>query len=234
MKIMKRDKGFKIKLGIFVVAGLVLVLGALYFIGQQQNLFRSTFQVKSNFRNVGGLVPGNKVQFAGINVGTVSHIHLVSDSCVTVTMLIEEDVHRFIKKDASASIGSEGLMGNKIVVISPGVDADLVAEAGLLESEEPPDTDAIIESLQATAVNAEIVTDQLAEILYKINNGNGAISRLLSDSSFARDMTRTMTNLKRSSKSLDENLEAAKESILLRGYFKKREREARKKKNESQ
>jgi len=222
---MKKDKGFKWKLGMFVTIGIVLIIGAFYVIGRQSNLFGKTFHVMTVFNNVGGLTVGNNVQFSGINVGTVKNIVLITDTSVMVDMVIEEDVRKFIKKDAIATIGSEGLMGNKIITILPGRDGELLQPNGYINSRPPLNTDEIIESLQATAENAEIITDQLAEIAFKINNGDGAINKLLTDTAFARNLSGTMENLESSSMGLNENLEAAKSSFLLRGYFKRKARE---------
>ena len=85
-----------------------------------------------------------------------------------------------------------------------------------------------------TADNAAIISDQLAEILVKVNSGNGTIGRLLQDSTIADNINETIINLKRSTQGLDENMEAAKHNILLKGYFKDREREEEKKKKQKQ
>ena len=215
----------------FVTIGLILMIGAFYVIGRQSNLFGKTFHVMTVFNNVGGLTVGNNVQFSGINVGTVKNIILISDTAVMVDMVIEEEVMKFLKKDAIATIGSEGLMGNKIITIIPGIKGEALTANGYINSRPPLQTDEIFESLQATAENAEIITDQLAEIAYKINNGDGAINKLLTDTGFARNLSGTMENLESSSQGLNENLEAAKSSFLLRGYFKKKSREREERQN---
>src|SRR6187551_2216205 len=117
---MYKESGFTWKLGMFVTIGLVLFMGTIYFVGKQKNLFGSTFTLQSQFKTVTGLKVGNNVRFSGINVGTVSEITLITDSTVAVKLTIKEEVRRFIKTDAKASIGSDGLMGDKVLTISPG------------------------------------------------------------------------------------------------------------------
>ena len=95
-----------------------------------------------------------------------------------------------------------------------------------LTSKEPVETDAIMASLQVTAGNAEIITQQLAEIMTKINSGEGTLGRLIQDTTIAKNLNQTIVNLKESSKGLGENMEAAKHNFLLRGYFKKKEKAA--------
>ena len=113
---MKSTGVLKWKLGLFIVAGLVLLVLGLYFIGKQKNLFVSVFPIKAVFNNVSGLKVGNNVRFGGIAVGTVDGIQLLTDTSVEVNMNIKSEVRKFIKRDASASIGSDGLVGDRVVV----------------------------------------------------------------------------------------------------------------------
>ncbi|MCS3869363.1 ABC-type transporter Mla subunit MlaD [Chryseobacterium ginsenosidimutans] len=71
------------KLGIFVTAGILLFITAIYFIGVNRNLFGSNFVLRSEFKNVSGLKQGSTVRLSGINIGTVSKIDFVSDSLVS-------------------------------------------------------------------------------------------------------------------------------------------------------
>ena len=117
---MKKDTSNKIKLGIFISIGMMVFIVGIYFIGAGRQLFTSTFRISAVFKDVAGLQPGNNVRLSGINVGTVDNIMIVSDTTVRVEILIDESTRKFIKKDAVASIGSEGLMGNKTIILYPG------------------------------------------------------------------------------------------------------------------
>lgn len=216
---------FKVRLGLFIVGGLMLFVVAIFFIGKQQNLFNPVFRITTTFYNVSGLQVGNNIRFSGINVGTVYNISIINDSTVRVDMLVKKDVNQFIKSDSEVSIGSEGLIGDRLIIITQGSsDAPIVSEGQQLASIEPVETDAIMASLQVTAGNAEIISLQLAEIMVKINKGNGILGQLIQDSTIAQNLGETMFNLKNSSKGLNENMEAAKHNILLRGYFNKQAR----------
>ena len=117
---MDNKKSRYIKLGIFIVAGLALLVFALFYIGSKENLFSKSFEVYSTFENVSGLTQGSAIQFAGINVGSVQSIDIISSNRVKVNMSIVNDVKKFIKKDSEASIVSDGLVGNKVLTISSG------------------------------------------------------------------------------------------------------------------
>ena len=226
---------FKIRLGLFVAGGLTLFVLAIFVIGKQKNLFNPVFKLTSTFYNVSGLQVGNNIRFSGINVGTVDNISIINDSTVKVDMLIKKEVKKFIKTDCGVSIGSEGLIGDRLLVITQGsADAALAKEGQQLESAEPVETDAIMSSLQVTAGNAEVISQQLAEIMLKINSGNGTLGRLIQDSTIAENFNQTMVNLKKSTKGLNENMEAAKHNFLLKGYFNKKTKEAEKLKKEAE
>lgn len=213
----------------FVAGGLALFIMAVFIIGKQKNLFNPVFKLTTTFYNVSGLQVGSNIRFSGINVGTVDNIRIINDSTVKVDMMIRKEVNPFIKSDSEVAIGSEGIIGDRLLIITQGsTEASLVKEGQELASIEPVETDAIMASLEQTAANAEIISDQLAEIMLKINSGSGTIGRLIQDSTIADNFDRIMVNLKRSSKGLDENMEAAKHSILLRGYFKRKARAAEK------
>jgi phospholipid/cholesterol/gamma-HCH transport system substrate-binding protein len=223
---------FKIRLGLFIAGGLALFVIAIFIIGKQKNLFNPVFKLTTIFYNVSGLQVGNNIRFSGINVGTVDNITIINDSTVRVDMLIKKEVQRFIKTDCEAGIGSAGLIGDRLLVITQGsTDAPVVKDGQQIGSREPVETDAIMASLRVTAYNAEIVSDELAEIMIKVNSGKGTIGRLIQDSSIAENLSQTMVNIKKSSKGLDENMQAAKHNFLLKGFFNKKAKAAQKTKD---
>ena len=226
---------FKVRLGLFVAGGLALFVLAIFIIGKQKNLFNPVFKLTTTFYNVSGLQVGNNIRFSGINVGTVDNISIVNDSTVKVELLVRKEVKQFIKSDCVIAIGSEGLIGDRLLIISQGSSgAELAREGEELASVEPVETDAIMASVQIAASNAEIITDQLAAIMTKINSGDGTLGRLIQDTTIARNIDQTIINLKQSSKGLDENMEAAKHNFLFKGYFNKKAKAAEKKRNDAE
>jgi phospholipid/cholesterol/gamma-HCH transport system substrate-binding protein len=149
-------------------------------------------------------------------------------------MLIKKDVRQFIKTDCEAGIGTAGIIGDRVLIITQGSnEAQLVKDGQQIASQEPVETDAIMASLLITVNNVAIITDQLAEIMVQINSGKGTLGRLIQDSTIAENINQTIVNLKKSTKGLDENMEAAKHNFLLKGYFNKKEKEAQKKKDDA-
>lgn len=194
---MKKNISNKIRLGIFISLGIAVFIAAIYFIGEKQQLFRSTFRLSGVFKDVAGLQAGNNVRFSGINVGTVENISIVSDTSVRVEILIDERTRKFIKKDAVASIGSEGLMGNKILIINPGTGGKIEIENNdIIETVQPINMDDILISLKKTIDNTSGITSDLSKITSNIESGKGTIGRLLMDRSLEQNFDSSIVNLK--------------------------------------
>lgn len=230
---MEKQSGYTWKLGMFVTVGLLLFIMAIYFIGKQKNLFGSTFNLTSKFKTVSGLEVGNNVRFSGINIGTVEEIRLINDSSVVVSMVIKDEVREFIKTDARASIGSDGLMGDKVLTISPGVKSKTIVEnGGAIASVNGIEMADLMKSVKKSVDNVGVISDELAIFSHSMNNGNGALARLVRDDKMANSVSNTLSNLETGTKGFSENMEAAKSNFLFRGYFKKKEKEKEKQKEE--
>lgn len=232
---MKITSSQKIKIGLFTFAGLVVLVLAIFFIGNQKSLFSSTFNVYGTFKNVNGLQVGNNVRFAGINVGVVQSINIVTDSSVRVDLTLNNSVKKFIKTDSKLSIGSDGLMGDKLVVVAPGgiTSHQGIQDGGKLGSINPVDVDKIITKLTKVADNAETLTTDLSQIVGKINNGKGSIARLLNNDNMAKNLEstvkqaqNTMKTVHTTTNTLNEDLTAAQHNFLLRGFFNKKKKAA--------
>jgi len=216
---MKKNVSHKIRLGIFITLGITVFILAIYFIGEKQQLFRSTFRLSGVFKDVAGLQVGNNVRLSGINVGTIDNITLISDTSVRVIILVDENTRKFIKKDAVASIGSEGLMGNKVLVISPGTGGKKTIENDdVIATSQPTDIDEILVSLKTTIDNTASITGDLAKISTNIESGQGTIGRLMMDKTWRQDIQSTIINLKEGSVGFKTFMEQTNEldNILVR------------------
>ncbi len=226
---MKNTTGHKMKLGIFVSVGIALFIICIYFIGQRQQLFSSTFRVIAVFDDIGGLQVGNNVRFSGINVGIVSDIHQITDTTVQVDMLIDDDTKKFIKKNAQVVIGSDGLMGSKLVKIIPGeYNKNEVSNNDKLEVAPSVNFDDILMDIKITTENTAMITEDLAAILRNVHEGKGTIGKLLMDSVFAENVDQAVVNIRQGAGGLKQNMDAASHNFLLRGFFKKKAAKAKK------
>lgn len=323
---MIKDLSRNIKLGMFVFAGTLFFIVVLYFIGAKQNLFSTNIKVTAKFYNAEGLMSGNSVRFAGINIGTVESVDIINDSTVMVLMVIDNSVIEHIKKNSVASIGTDGLMGNKLVnIASVAENSDPIKDGDELVTFKSVNTSDMIRTLSVTNDNVRIITEDLKEIASKLNNsnslwsflsdtvlgnnlkqtivsikltgertayvagdltklmagvkrgegvmgallvdtslsaklnqsivniklisnnlavvsgdlsyitkgikqGDGAVGTLIADTSFVRNMNQSIVNINNGSKGFADNMEALKQSSLLQKYYKRQEKEAKKKK----
>ncbi|HVS92844.1 MAG TPA: MlaD family protein [Mucilaginibacter sp.] len=317
-----------IKLGAFVLAGLLALIFALYMIGQNRSLFGSNFELRARFSNVNGLIEGDNVLFSGIQAGTVKNIEILNDTSIEVVMRISNKIKPYIRKNAHASIGTQGLMGDKVINIVPGSgtsamveDRDMIATKKMVNTDEMLETLSktnnniadISESLKASILqlnksavwslindgglkqsirstlkniertslnaremthglndlvvrvkqgkgnaglllkdsvladnlndavskirqasdNANQVTLQLNKMVSEINadlhKGRGVVKLLLNDSLTAKNLSVSMENIRKGTDGFNQNMEALKHNFLLRGYFKKLEKQQRKK-----
>lgn len=173
-----------VRLGIFIFLGFTLFVVGIFMLGKRGALFGSSFNVKAYFTNVQGLRNGAVVRLNGIDVGSVNSIQIVSDTTgrVQVSMSISKDIQRFIRTDTKASIETEGLVGNKVVILKIGSStSEEVKDGGYIQTEEQPTFSAIIAETQGVIKYTKDMTKSLAEITEKVNSGKGSIGKLLND-----------------------------------------------------
>jgi phospholipid/cholesterol/gamma-HCH transport system substrate-binding protein len=210
---MANTKGDNIRLGLFVLAGTVVLIVGLYMLGSKQDLFSRNITVTTTFQQVGGLRPGNNVRYAGINVGTVKGITIVSDTSVLVEMAIRADEAAHIRDNAVASLGSDGLMGNKLVNIGPGVGpGNPVADGTPLRSSVPLDTDQMMRTLDRTNVNMASITDDLRVLAQRLNTP-GSLVHLLSDTVLSADLKASLGDLRAAAEHA-RNASASVEAVM--------------------
>jgi phospholipid/cholesterol/gamma-HCH transport system substrate-binding protein len=184
------------KLGLFVFAGLIFLIFSLYMIGRNRNLFGSTFSISARFHNINGLVPGNNVRYSGIDIGTVDRIELVNDTAVRVIMLIDKSARGHIRKNALASIGTDGLMGNKLISIKamPG-NAEVAMDGDEIQTRKPVETDEMLQTLNTTNENIAIISRNLREITGKLNSRN-SLWNFLSDTLIVVDLKKAVRSIR--------------------------------------
>jgi phospholipid/cholesterol/gamma-HCH transport system substrate-binding protein len=185
-----------IRLGIFVLSGTILLIAALYLMGDKQNLFGSTFKISAEFHNVDGLMVGNNVRFAGIDVGTVESVQIINDTSVKVVMVLEKNIQSYIKKNSLAGVGTDGLMGNKLVNINSVKEhAEPVDEGDIIKTVSPIEMDEMVRTLNSTNDNINVISANLRNITDKINSKNSLWSVLL-DTVVAENVKSAVVNLK--------------------------------------
>ena len=184
------------KLGAFVLGGLLFLVLLLYMIGKNRNIFGGNYILKARFENLQGLVVGNNVRFSGIQSGTVKKIKIVSDTVIEVTMSMDDKMLGVIRKNAIASIGTEGLVGNKVVNIVPSrINADLADEGDVLVSKRMLNTDDILQTLNNTNNDVAVIAANLKITVARVNNSS-SLWALLNDKTIPEDVKTSIANIR--------------------------------------
>lgn len=197
------------KLGIFIFLGSTLLVLGIFLLGNKDQLFASTFTVKTYFENIEGLRNGASVRFGGIDVGAVKEIKIMDDASgrVEVAMRIKTEIKRFIRKNSVASIETEGLVGNKIVMITMGSESfEPISDGGIIQSKEPLGFAAVIEETQGILAFTKEMTKDLSEVMSKINRGEGTIGKILNDEELYNAATKLTKSADQSLTNLTDDL----------------------------
>jgi phospholipid/cholesterol/gamma-HCH transport system substrate-binding protein len=185
-----------VKLGVFVVSGLAFLVLLLFMIGKNKSLFGSSYLLKAKFENVQGLIPGNNVRYSGIQAGTVKTIKIINDTTIEVSMMIDTEMQEIIRLDAIASIGTDGIVGNKVVNIVPGKQNAVLAQDGdFILSKKSIDTDLILETLSNTNNDISEIVGGLKTTVERINNST-ALWELLNDKTLPLELRQSAVNLR--------------------------------------
>jgi phospholipid/cholesterol/gamma-HCH transport system substrate-binding protein len=204
---MEKSTSQKIRLGLFVIIGLLVFILAVYFIGDKQKMFGKTNHLEAVFNNVNGLQLGNSVRYSGISVGTVRGIKMINDTTIRVDMIIDKAIFSYIKKDAVATISSDGLVGNMIINILPGKgDEPSVQPGDEIHSNNRIRTEDMLNTLNITNKNAAKLTANLLKITNEIIEGKGTLASLLNDTIISKDLGETMHYLKLTTKGASETV----------------------------
>lgn len=175
--------------GIFIVIGIAFLIGAVLTIGNLRSTFQKKMTVWTMFDDVNGLQPGNNIWFSGVKIGTVKKMELYGRSQVKVTLNISLDAQKYIRKNSMAKIGTDGLIGNKIIVIYGGTsDSPEVEEGDRLLNENMLSTDDILETVQQNNLNILKLTQKLAD-------GEGTLGKLINSDSVYRSIASTARSI---------------------------------------
>jgi phospholipid/cholesterol/gamma-HCH transport system substrate-binding protein len=212
---MKKQAANTIKLGIFVLTGLILVIYLLYILGKSNNIFSSSLELKTQFRDVNGLLVGNNVLFSGIDVGSVRKIVILNDTVIEVTMNLDNKMKEYIRNNAIASLGTDGLIGNRIVKISPkGGNAPFVTGGELIPSREEVNTQEMLQTLYSTNENVAKITEDVRSTVQLIKNST-VLSSLLNDNSLTANLSATLAHLNTASRDASQLMKDAVNTVHL-------------------
>jgi phospholipid/cholesterol/gamma-HCH transport system substrate-binding protein len=186
------ERGRKIRVGVFVLIGLVAFLGMTYALGARARLFEPRFAVYAEFTEVGGLVEGATVRLAGVQIGRVSGVELPSQpgGKVRVEMTIARRFGDRVRKDSVARIETQGLLGDRIIEITVGTAAaPAVRPNEMLAARDPFDINQVMGESAQVVKNIGNLADSLRETAQTLNQ-----SRLIDEAAATVQSARRITD----------------------------------------
>ncbi|WP_179415461.1 MlaD family protein [Mucilaginibacter sp. E4BP6] len=218
-----RENRRAVIVGLFLAIGLIVFILGVFTLGGQSKSFSKSVHISAVFDDVAGLKKGNNVWFSGVKVGTISDIHFTGPSQVDVKMSVDENSRQYIHDNAQVHIGSDGLIGNKIIVIDGGSpQAPIIREGDILQSAKIVSTDDIIKVVQQNNENLLAITSDFKLLSHKILQGKGTVGTLLADSMMGVQLKQSMHNLQIATQSaavMANNLNKFSNKLSTKGGF---------------
>ncbi len=173
--------------GIFSIIGVLIFIAAVLTLGGQRKVFVRTISVRAYFEEISGLQEGNNIWYEGVNIGTVQKIALAANKKVEITLHIEKTAADYIHNDVQAKIGSDGLIGNRIVLLTGGGLASPVLQEGdIIKTEKFQSTDELLAILQKNNLNLLEITSNFKTVSRRLANADGTLGKLVSNDSLMR------------------------------------------------
>jgi phospholipid/cholesterol/gamma-HCH transport system substrate-binding protein len=186
--------------GLFIILGLVIFAFAVLALSGQKKTFGDTIAVKALFSDVSGLQNGSNVWYSGVKVGIVKGMSFMPNAQVQVDMEIEDNKKQYIPKDAKVKVGSDGLIGNKVLIIFGGTpQASVIANGDVLKAEAVVTPDELLNTFQTNNKNLVDITGDIKQISRRVLNGEGSVGKLLKDETLVNDLQTVVTILRRTS-----------------------------------
>jgi phospholipid/cholesterol/gamma-HCH transport system substrate-binding protein len=187
-----------VTVGLFVVIGILIFVVGVLTIGSMKKVFSSNIVVKTIFDDVNGLKQGNNIWYSGVKIGTVKSIRFLENSRVEVMLNIEEKSQEFIRKNAKAKVSTDGLIGNKIIVLYGGTQkVPSIEDGDELVVEKIESTEEMLAVLSENNKNLLGITSAFKTISGNILAGKGTVGMLLNDERLYNDVDQTLGALKK-------------------------------------
>lgn len=221
---MSSSRSLELRVGVFVTLALIVGSGVVFALGNQSSLFARRTSYHAVFANVDGLRPGAPVRMAGIDVGTVTAVDLREDGRCDVTLQIVETHAHFVTGTSRATIGSKGLLGDKLIEVTAGTgppiapNGEITAEEGgglfgalatagdAIDEARPAIANVrrLTETLAEEQLQEDIrnIAHNIAELTRMIREEDGTIHRLISDPTMADSVQSTLASIRTASSEL--------------------------------
>jgi len=173
------------RVGIFVTAGILLAMMIIFMLGSESRFFHRQYTIYANFEDISGLREGAPVQLAGVKVGYVDGIKVPKNlemKEITVVMRISRNYMKRIRADSTASIETQGLLGDKFIYVTMGSETEpIIPNKGIIQSKVTKSIFALGEKAGEIADNISDASKAIKDMLEQVEKGKGLMHALLYD-----------------------------------------------------
>jgi phospholipid/cholesterol/gamma-HCH transport system substrate-binding protein len=181
----KLDDKVKVQVGLFVFIGCGLFLLMIFLIGGEKNLFQNDYHLKASFSNISGLRVGAPVELGGLKIGAVSEINFsdqLNDKKIIVRMSLKQEFQDRIRDDSIIELATQGLLGDKMLLISLGSQNSKVLNNGdFISVKETTSISKMMAKGEQTIIKTNELLTQLNDVMKEIREGNGLVHELIYD-----------------------------------------------------
>lgn len=199
-----RFRNLERKVGIFVLAALLGMLGVMLFIVFENDLFTSTYSVRLTAPKGTGFSQGMPIKLSGFRIGRVKSITLNDSAAVDVVLQIDRKYKKWMRRDSEARLIKEGMIGDYIIEISGGSATELIPENGVITLGKSKAFDEIAEEI---AEKVKPVLMDIRDIIAYVNSENGDVKQTL------RHINEFAANVENSRANADNLLVTGKQSV---------------------
>jgi phospholipid/cholesterol/gamma-HCH transport system substrate-binding protein len=186
----------KLKVGLVTTLAFGILFLTIFFAGDIHEIFAPKVKIRADIKDVRGLRKGAPVWFSGIEIGSVKDIELDPAVGTYVTMSINQDDIKFVKKDSKASVMTMGLLGDKYVEISSGSrDAEQVAPGDIIQGTVQVEIQDIVTASSKSLAKVTDFLSKLESLLDKFAQSQGTVAKFLNDPSIYDNLKETTATL---------------------------------------
>ncbi len=182
---MKNKTAQQIRVGIFVTVGLFLTMVVTFLLGDVSGLLEKKFTLYARFQDISGLRLGAPVFLAGINVGKVQEIHfpqILEEKKVVIVMGIRSNYQDRIRQDSTASIVTQGLLGDKAIFLTVGQPQfDKIADKGEIQVKDGLSLDNFAEKGGELLENVNALAKNVNGVIEDVKKEKGLVYGLIYD-----------------------------------------------------
>ena len=192
----------ELRVGFLVVVSFALLAAAIFFVGGEINLFTPTYTITAYFQSANGMNTGAEVWLEGVTVGNVDDVRVTGlpdlEQSVAVQMRIDQRFQELIQSNSVVTIGTIGLLGDKIVEITRGEQGgSTISDEGTIQGQAGGDIREIITGTNDVIANLEVLSDEVQEITLRLVRGEGTLGRMLTDTAIFDNVNATVQEANR-------------------------------------